>query len=143
MHAAATRETIARYLDSGHADLSMMADDVIFTTMSTGEEHIGLDAVRRMLDRMYRVAFDAHATVRTLVCETDHAVLEALFVGRHIGMFAGHGASGREVRVPLCVVYDLAGGKIRRARVYLETPVLLAQIAPAADNASRKEGAAR
>lgn len=143
MHAAATREMLTRYLDSGHADLSMMADDVIFTSMSTGEEHIGRDAVRRMLDRMYRVAFDAHATVRTLVCEPDHAVLEALFVGRHIGMFAGHGASGREVRVPLCVVYDLAAGKIRRARVYLETPVLLAQITPATDATGLEEVVAR
>ena len=132
MTADTTRAALTRYLESGHSDLGILAEDVIFTTMATGEEHIGRDAVRTMLEQMYRVAFDARAELRTLVCESEHAVLEALFVGRHTGEFAGREATGKEVRVPFCVVYDLAGGKIRRARVYLEIPVLLAQIAPPA-----------
>jgi steroid delta-isomerase-like uncharacterized protein len=123
-----TREMLTRYLDSGHADLSMMADDVIFTTMATGEEHIGQDAVRRMLHYMYHVAFDALAVTRTLVADESHAVLEAVFVGRHIGEFAGVPATGRDVRVPFCVVYDIANGAIRRGRVYFEMPVLLEQL---------------
>ncbi len=32
------------------------------------------------------------------------------------------------MRVPLCVVYDLEGGRIKRGRVYLEMPVLLRQL---------------
>lgn len=123
-----TRALVARYLDSQHTDLSMMADDVVFTTMATGEEHHGREAVRSMLHHVYHVAFDAHAELRTLVCEEDHAVLEGLFVGRHVGEFAGVPPTGRSVRVPLCVVYDLANERIRRARVYLEVPVMLQQL---------------
>jgi hypothetical protein len=37
-------------------------------------------------------------------------------------------ATGREVDVPLCVTYDVGGGKIQRARIYLLVNVLLAQI---------------
>jgi hypothetical protein len=36
-----TREVMTRYLDSQHSDLSMMAEDVVFTNMATGEEHRG------------------------------------------------------------------------------------------------------
>lgn len=81
-----------------------------------------------MLQSIYHVAFDAHAERRTLVCEAEHAVLEGLFVGRHIGEFAGIPATGREVRVPLCVVYDITSAGIRRGRVYFEMPVLLDQL---------------
>lgn len=122
------RAALQRYLDSNHEDLSMMADDVVFTTMATGEEHRGRDGVRKMLQHVYHVAFDARAETRTLLVSGDHAVLEALFVGRHIGEFAGVAATGREVRVPLCVVYDFADGRIQRGRVYFEIPAMLRQV---------------
>jgi steroid delta-isomerase-like uncharacterized protein len=125
------RAALQRYLDSNHEDLSMMADDVVFTTMATGEEHRGRDDVKQMLEHVYQVAFDAHAETRTLVVSGDHAVLEAMFVGRHIGEFAGVPATGREVRVPLCVVYDFADGRIQRGRVYFEIPAFLQQVGAA------------
>jgi predicted ester cyclase len=58
-------------------------------------------------------------------------VLEGDFVGKHIGEFAGVPATGKTVRVPLCVVYDLEGGKIMRGRVYFEVPAFLKQVAQA------------
>lgn len=81
-----------------------------------------------MLDYVYHQAFDARAETRNRTYTEDHAVLEADFVGRHIGTFAGVPATGRQVRVPLCVVYDLEDGQITRGRVYLEVPVLLRQL---------------
>ncbi|HEX2219515.1 MAG TPA: ester cyclase [Gemmatimonadales bacterium] len=123
-----TREVMERYLNSNHSDLSMMADDVVFTTMATGDEHRGPEGVKRMLEHVYHEAFDARAETRSRIYTEDHAVLEADFVGTHTGTFAGVPATGRQVRVPLCVVYDLRDGKIVRGRVYLEVPVLLRQI---------------
>ena len=133
-----TREVMSRYWDSEHRDVSMMAEDVVFTHMATGAEHRGPDAVLRMLDYMYRQAFDAKAEIKTRLCGENQAVLEADFAGKHIGEFAGIPATGRSVRVPLCVVYDLEGDKIKRARVYLEMPVLMRQLgeAPAAAGAA-------
>jgi steroid delta-isomerase-like uncharacterized protein len=135
MSAERTKAVMDRYWDSGHQDLSMMADDVVFTTMATGEEHRGVQAVRQMLQYVYHVAFDAHAEVVSRVYSERQAVIEGFVVGTHIGEFAGVPATGRSVRVPLCVVYDLEEDKIVGARVYLETPVLLKQLgveAPAA-----------
>jgi steroid delta-isomerase-like uncharacterized protein len=126
-----TREAMTRYLDSGHTDLSMMADDVVFTNMATGEEHRGVDGVRRMLDYIYHTAFDATAESRNRIYAERQAVLEADFVGTHVGTFAGIPATRRNVRVPLCVVYDLEDGRIKRGRIYLEMPVLLRQLGAA------------
>ena len=126
-----TREAMTRYLESGHNDLSMMAGDVVFTNMATGEEHRGVDGVRRMLDFVYHTAFDATAETRSTIYAERQAVLEADFVGTHIGAFAGIPATRQKVRVPLCVVYDLEEGKIKRGRVYMEIPVLMRQLGAA------------
>jgi steroid delta-isomerase-like uncharacterized protein len=126
-----TREAMTRYLESGHKDLSMMADDVVFTNMATGEESRGVDGVRQMLDFVYHTAFDATAETRSTIYAERQAVFEADFVGIHIGAFAGIPATRRKVRVPLCVVYDLDEGRIKRGRVYMEMPVLMRQLGPA------------
>ena len=100
MSAERTREVMSRYWDSDHHDLSMMADDVVFEHMATGDVHRGPDEVRKVLDYMYRQAFDATAEIRSRICSESQAVLEAEFVGKHIGEFAKIPATGRSVRVP-------------------------------------------
>ena len=131
-----TGEIVTRYIASQHTDLSVMADDVVFTNMATGDEHHGREGVRQMLQYIYHVAFDAHAEQRNLIFGDTHAVFEADFVGRHTGEFAGIPATHKEVKVPLCVVYDLENDQIKRGRVYFEVPALLKQlaVAPAASN---------
>jgi steroid delta-isomerase-like uncharacterized protein len=123
-----TRKAIMKYNDSNHTDLSMMARDVVFRTMATGEEHRGPDGVSKMLNYIYHTAFDAHAETKNMIFAEGKAVLEADFVGKHIGEFAGIPATGKDVRVPLCVVYDLEDDQIKRARVYMEMPVLFQQL---------------
>lgn len=124
----ATQEAITRYLESKHTDLSMMADDVVFTNMATGETHTGREAIGEMLHYVYHVAFDATAELRNLIVEHNRAVLEAEIVGKHIGEFAGIAATNKDVRIPLCVIYDLDNGKITHGRIYFEVPALMAQI---------------
>jgi steroid delta-isomerase-like uncharacterized protein len=130
------REVMNRYWDSDHQDLSMMAEDVVFTHMATGDEHRGPAAVRRMLDYVYHQGFDATAEIRSRIVGESQAVLEADLVGKHIGEFAGIPATGRSVRVPFCVVYDLADEKIVRARVYMEIPVMMRQLGTMTESAA-------
>jgi predicted ester cyclase len=49
-------------------------------------------------------------------------------VGKHTGEYAGIPVTGKGFRVPLCVVYDVEEDQIRRARIYLEVPALMAQL---------------
>ena len=140
MSADTNRRLIEQYLASNHEDLSMMADDVVFTNMATGEVFAGLDALREMLHNVYHVAFDAHAEHGVVMVDDSHALLEGTIVGRHTGEFAGVAATGKDVRMPLCVVYDFHNDQIVRARIYPEVSVFLAQVgeAPVANTAGEE-----
>ncbi len=122
------QETMQRFFTSEHRDTSMMADDVVFTVMANGQEHHGRDGVQQMLQYFYRIAFDATAEARVTLVTESNALWEGEFIGRHIGEFAGIPATNRDVHVPLAVVYDLKDGQIKRGRVYIEMPVLIAQL---------------
>lgn len=123
-----TKEVMLKYMRSNHSDVSMMAEGVLFTNMASGDETRGPQAVLQMLNYMYRIAFQAGFEASTTIFTEDHAVLEGYFYGTHVGEFAGIPATGREVRVPMCGVYDLEGGKIVAGRIYFELPVLMAQL---------------
>ena len=128
MSIESTRETMLRYFNAEHGDVSMMAEDVVFTIMATRQEHHGRDAVLGMLNYFYHIAFDATATTRVTLFGENNAMVEGNFVGKHIGEFAGIPATGKDVRVPLCVVYDLENDQIKQGRVYFEMPALLQQL---------------
>lgn len=123
-----TNEIIKQYWNSQHTDVSTMADDVVFTMMATGDETRGPEAVRQMLHWFYHVAFDARAEKSNEIVANGQAMWEGYVVGKHIGEFAGIPATGKEFRVPLCVVYDVKKDQIQRARIYFEIPALLAQL---------------
>lgn len=128
MSIESTRKVMTRYFESGHSDVSAMADDVVFTDMTTGEEYHGKDGVLANLNYIYHVAFDANAELKNAVFADGQTVGEWDLVGKHTGEFAGIPATGKSVRVPLCVVYDLENDKIKRGRIYFEVPVLLQQL---------------
>ncbi len=134
MTADTNRRLIEQYLASNHEDLSMMASDVVFTNTSTGEDFVGREALREMLRHVYHVAFDAHAESRAVIVDDRYAVLEGAIVGRHTGEFAGIPATGKDVRIPLCVVYEFRDARIVSARIYPAVPAFFAQVggAPAA-----------
>ena len=128
MSVESTREIMTKYFNSGHSDVSMMADDVVFTVMATGQEHQSPEGILQMLNYFYHVAFDATAETKNTIFANGKAVVEGDFVGRHIGEFAGIPATNKEVRVPICIIYDLENDLIKRGRIYFEMPVLFQQL---------------
>lgn len=112
-------------------DPRYVAEDAVFTMQPTGEEIRGRDAIAKHLAGFYHGALDARAVKTNAIFGDGQGVLEARVVGRHTGVFAGVPATGREVNVPLCVTYQLSGGLIKEAHIYLMVNVLLAQITSA------------
>ena len=106
----------------------MMADDVVFTIMATGEEHRGPEGVSQMLNYFYHGAFDAHAEYTNMLFDDGIAFVEGDFVSEHIGEFAGIPPTNKHLRVPLGLVYELENDKIKRGRVYFEMPALFQQL---------------
>jgi steroid delta-isomerase-like uncharacterized protein len=128
MSIESTRATMIKYFEDDDAAAGLMTDDVVYTRMATGEEHRGKAAVLAMLHKFYAVSFSGKVETKNIFYADQRAVGEWDYVGKHIGEFEGIAATGKDVRVPLCVVYDLESDKIKRARIYFEMPVLLRQL---------------
>ena len=126
---ARTRQVLESYW-TNH-DPKFVAEDAVFIMLPTGEEIKGRDAIAKHLDEFYHKSLTAHAEVVNSVFDDNKGLLEAVVVGKHTGDFAGIPATGRDVRVPLAVSYELEGGLIKRARIYMMLNVLLDQIGTA------------
>lgn len=110
-------------------DVMYVAETAVFKNMTTGEDITGRKAIGDMLNYLYHVIFDAKIIVNNTVITNNNALLEASFVGKHIGEFAGIAATGKQVNVPLCVSYDLnEEGLIQNGRIYMLTDVMMQQL---------------
>src|SRR5438067_9477942 len=100
-----TQKNMLAYLQNH--DVQYIAEDAVFRQMSTGEEYKGRTEIGAMLHYMYHVAFDATAEVKNYIITEDKAMFDGVFKGRHIGEFKGVQPTQKDVRVPICVTYDL------------------------------------
>lgn len=104
-------------------------EDVTIDIVGSGQTGQGRVAVEGMIRYVHEQAFDARAENIRLVVDGRGAGLEADFVGRHIGEFAGIAPTGRDVRVPYSVHYDLDHGRIKALRIYGLAAELIQQLA--------------
>jgi steroid delta-isomerase-like uncharacterized protein len=109
-------------------DVKYVAEDAVYTNMSTGEVYKGKEEVGAMLNFMYHVAFDAKADITNTIITEKKAMFEGNFKGQHIGEIAGVPATNKEVNIPLCVCYDLEDGLIKKARIYFLGEVMVKQL---------------
>src|SRR5215831_12900890 len=109
-------------------DVQYVAEDAEFTIMGTGDKFEGREGVKQLLNYFYHIAFDAKAEIKNTFISENKAFLEMDFVGKHIGEFAGLQATGKEVRVPMVVCYDVEDGFIKKGRVYMLGDVMYKQL---------------
>ncbi len=125
------RVTMNNYLDSLIARQKVakyFARDVTLNVMGTNQEAHGPDAVEGLIRYLHEEAFDAHPELKSLLVDGERAALEADFVGTHVADFMGKAATGKQVRVPYSVVYDLEGDRIKALRIYNLAEPLLRQL---------------
>lgn len=125
------RKTMEQYLDAlvVRGDYGRyFTDDVVVTVEGSDQRAEGREAGEQLIRYMHEMAFDAHPELKSLLVDEGKAAIEADFAGTHTGEFAGVAATGRAVRVPYSVVYDLRGDQISALRIYLPLSVLVEQI---------------
>jgi predicted ester cyclase len=125
------RETMRAYAEAllARADFGrFFARDIEFEVMGTGQRARGAEGAEQAIRFLHEVAFDAQPEIANIMVDESGAALEATFVGRHIGEFAGVGATDNTVRVPYSVFYDISDGAITALRIYMPMDQLLAQI---------------
>jgi predicted ester cyclase len=131
MSAQETQQTMQAYLDalSARGDYGrFFAADVTFTLMGPGQTVQGSAAVEQFIRGLHEQAFDAQPVFKHVISGDGQAALEADFVGVHTGEFLGVPPTGRTVRVPYSVIYDLAGSQITALRGYLPIDAILQQL---------------
>jgi len=130
-----TETTVRQYLDAlrtGGDFAAFFADEVLWTTMETGDQIRGREAVRDFIIAMHTQSFDATPELVNTEFADGVAGLEAVFIGTHTGEFAGVPATGAAVRLPYSMFYDISGRKILALRSYFPMTALLNQLREAA-----------
>ena len=131
MSVDATKGTIDAYLDAllnGGDFAQFFTDQVEWTTMETGEQIRGREAVRDFIVALHKELFDAHPELKHVIIGDGIAALEADFVGTHTGEFAGIAPTGASLRVPYSVVYDLTDDGISALRAYMPVRQIIAEL---------------
>ena len=131
MSATETESILRDYLDAllnGGDFASFFSDDIRWTTMETGDEVRGRDAVRDFIIALHARLFEAAPELRDIAFADGVAGLEAMFVGRHVAEFAGVPPTGAEVRLPYAVFYDVEDGKITALRAYFPMAALIGRL---------------
>ncbi len=125
------RQVMQDYLDAlvKRADFpAYFTDDVVATFEGTDQRAEGRDAAGQLIRYVHEGAFDARMELKNLLTGDGKAAIEADFAGTHTGEFASIPATGRTVRVPYSVVYDLAGDQISALRIYFPMNMLISQL---------------
>ncbi len=126
-----TQRTMRGYLDAllhGGDFGAFFTEDVLWTTMETGERIRGRQAVTDFIVALHTEQFAAAPELRSITYADGVAGLEAVFAGRHVAEFAGIPATGIEVRLPYTVFYSLSGELISELRAYFPILALVAQL---------------
>jgi predicted ester cyclase len=127
----AARTTMTSYLEAliARGDFAQyLTSDVTFQMMWTDQEAHSREAVEGMIRYFHSEAFDARPELKCLLVDGERAAVEIDFVARHIAEFAGRPATGKHVRMPYTVIYDLEGDRIKALRIYMSMDELLRQI---------------
>jgi predicted ester cyclase len=125
------RQVMQDYVDAliKRAEFSRyFASDVVATIEGTDQRADGREAAEQMIRYMHQQAFDARPELKNLLVDEDKAAIEADFIGTHTGEFAGVQPTGRAVRVPYSVLYDLRDNQISKLRIYFPMGTLVEQL---------------
>jgi predicted ester cyclase len=126
-----SRATMTAYLDTL---LARGPYEKFFTpaaslyVMGTDLEAHGRDQVVGMIRYLHEQAFDAQPQLKCMLVDGEKSAIEADFVGKHVAEFAGKPATGKEIRVPYSVVYDLEGEQIAALRIYMSMDAIIRQL---------------
>jgi predicted ester cyclase len=128
---SAERQMVQDYVDAlvKRGDFTQyFTEDVVAAFEGTDQRADGRQAAGDLIRYVHERAFDAKPELKNLIVDAGKAAIEADFVGTHTGEFAGIQPTGRVVRVPYSVIYDLRGGQISALRIYFPMSLLIEQL---------------
>jgi steroid delta-isomerase-like uncharacterized protein len=111
------------------------APDGVQEEIGTGRRFTPQEGVENA--RAWKAAFpDARGTIETKLIDGERGAAEILWRGTNTGPLLGQPATGKAVTVRGVAVLETAGGKITRARHYLDVAGMMAQLGVGAAGAA-------
>lgn len=110
----------------------LMHDDGEIVIVGSGERMQGPDGSRRFSEMWANGFPDGRVEIMSIVAEGDKVVVEFTGRGTHTGTLESATgsipATGKQVTLELCDVWELRDGKVRSLRTYFDSGSLLAQL---------------
>ena len=72
------KKNISAYLETH--DPKYLAEDAVFINKASGERAVGREAIVKMLQYFYQIAFDAFPRITSKIITEDKAVIEGFFI---------------------------------------------------------------
>ena len=120
--------------------LEDFAPDGVFEEIGTGRRFAPQESVENARAGKAAVP-DARGTIERTLIDGDRGAAEIAWTGTNTGPFMGQPPTGKATTLRTVAVLETAGGKITRARHYVDVAGLLAQLgmgaAPAAGAGAR------
>ena len=124
MGAAENKEVIRQMREAKGLDgiLATMADDVRWTIMGTTKFSGTMNGKQEIVEKLFKPIFAQLETpgsnvVDNVIAEGDYVVVQQRGTGRRA-------KSGKDYNNNYCIVYKLAGGKIKEITEYLDTELV-------------------
>jgi steroid delta-isomerase-like uncharacterized protein len=107
--------------------LEDFAPDGVLEEVGTGRRFTPQESVESA--RAWKAAFpDARGTIERTLIDGDRGAAEIVWTGTNSGPLLGQPPTGKAVTIRAVAVLETAGGKITRARHYLDVAGMMAQL---------------
>src|SRR5215813_9519070 len=119
--------------------MSYYSDDVVLQIPGLLME--GNEVVREQFARPFTTAFPGnHHLIKNMIFGPGVVTVEFTFEAKHKGPFAGHAATGAQISLPGCGIYEYDSSKrqITSGRIYFDVATLLQTITDLLENDRQK-----
>ncbi len=118
--------------------LETLCDDPIYKIMATSATFKGPDRVTEFYEGLFEGVPDATFELINAFVGEEGVVEESILRGTQRGILFGVPPTGREIALPLTIVFPILQGQIMGERLYFDLATLARQLGVSADSISIK-----
>lgn len=113
--------------------LETLCADPIYKVMATNATYKGKDAVAEFYTSLFAGVPDAVFDLVNVFVGEEGVVEESILKGSHLGVLFGVPTTGREIALPMTIVFPMLNGEILGERLYFDAATLARQLGISAD----------
>jgi steroid delta-isomerase-like uncharacterized protein len=122
------RHVLAENRRSIEGLLETLCDNPVYKIMATNEKYQGKEEVAHFYRTLFEGVPEAGFELINVFVGEEGVVEESILRGRHRGTLFGLEATGREIALPLTIVFPILNGEILGERLYFDLATLARQL---------------